>query len=366
MQRSDETLLHINKGAVPLSASILRRNIGNGYRAAIGALISAGIIEGVRYTRGAVYSVKRGQCKLYRYTSRFIDRVCVTEQYGEVMAARIRSWQVSENQHTEVNHPELMRLRDAMQLVTFDVAAARGKVEAMRDQYTPQQYNVRMSGIARMDAIQSGDVVPFHFRDNCGRLFTSLTNLPKDLLMYVRGRDGEVMAECDVKNSQPYFLSVMASRDGVRCAAMDACSKGIFYDAFTNRIIGYTRDEIKCEVLAIIYDSEWRVRRTDRSELTDKCARVWRECYPDLYNYFQSYKRGRRGRELALRMQRTEGEIVLTAARVFSELRPGVPIVTRHDSIAVPEVHAEFIEYLLTQGSASIFELPVKVSTKRW
>lgn len=366
MQRGDAAHLHINQGAVPLSAVILRRNIGNGYRAAIGALVSAGIIEGVKYARGAVYSVKRQECKLYRYTSRYIDRVCVTQPFGEVMAARIRSWIISENKHTEVTRPELMVLRDGMRSVKFDVMAARDQVARMRDTYTAQQYNVRMSAIARMDAIQRGDVFPFHFQENCGRLFTSLTNLPKDLLMYVRGGDGERMVELDVANSQPYFLSVMAARDGIVCRSMDACSAGVFYDAFTDRITGYTRDEIKQEVLAIVYDSEWRVRREDRSELTDKCARVWRECYGNLYEYVQKYKRGRRGRELAKMMQRKEGELVLTAARIFAEHRPGVSIFTRHDSISVPEVYGEYIERLLTSLSADIFTSSVKVRRKVW
>ena len=359
-------MLKVHGYGVPLSSLILKKYCGGAYRLAVAALIAAGVIEEVMYPKGYAYSSYTGKSKLYRLTERYRGVKWVNEEYGDLMSGKLEAWQREENKITETRSPEMLPLRECLKQFTFDADAAARYVDTLQDD-TPtrmRKKNARADAVHRIRAIQEGaSILPFTYRENCGRLFTTYTNTPKDLLTFLKARDGSQLMEVDVSNSQPYFAAACAAADGVVCPSLDATARGDFYKLLmcAARCPDERRYEFKREVLSLLYDAPeratWAARRGGSGVLSVIAADAFIGVFPELWRWVQAQKLpGRVGRELALRMQRAEGSLILRAV-ALSLLRdyPAAPIMTRHDSIICRADMADEVQRRIQEESLSMY-----------
>jgi hypothetical protein len=312
------------------------------------------------------------------------------------MAKKLEAWQRDQNNVTELLHPEFLPLRDCLNTFTFLADEATTYVNALPGdtEELMRKKNAREDAVHRVMAIQDGtQIVPFTYRENCGRLFHTFNNLPKDILPFLRARDGSELKEVDVANSQSFFAAASAVADGVNCTSFDAAASGAFYEVLMSKAQEHgqyreavahailreekkgrrvtERDVLKIELLSNLYDAPeratWAARRGLPGLWSVIVAEAFQGAFPELWEWVRSQKTSRRvGRELAMRMQRAEGELILRGVALgFLRDYPGEAIITRHDSIICRADLADEVQKRITEESSRLYGRACTARVKR-
>lgn len=163
-----------------------------------------------------------------------------------------------------------------------------------------------------------------------GRIDTNLTSLKKEFKKFIVGDD---LVSIDIKNSQPYLLSLLLKERGIKSINTlelnkynDWVSTGQFYENFKHEYslktaIRLSRDAIKQMMFGIYYS---------RNEHYTKDKDVFRQVFPDILRWIEKQKRTNY-KQLAIKMQQMESGICIDV--VCSELnKAGIKYYTVHDS----------------------------------
>lgn len=192
-----------------------------------------------------------------------------------------------------------------------------------------------------------------------GRYHSNLTNFPSNLRPYIR-INGQALLNIDIKNSQPYFLTILLTDPGkaipyIRSPKFALISKrlkklntkdvrlyaslvktGQLYEymqgQFKEYNLNYTRDEAKDKIFKILFS---------RNSIHNKQKEIFKQEFPNVYKrvcelkgydkskvIFEGYER------LSVLLQTIESHLILNTIlpRIYSEY-PKTIAVSIHDSI---------------------------------
>jgi excinuclease UvrABC helicase subunit UvrB len=117
---------------------------------------------------------------------------------------------------------------------------------------------------------------------------------------------------------------------------------GYFYEYFQTKASEFfnetiNREEIKLMIMYILYSSDYRTKKDSRKA---KYKQLFKEVFPSVYEVFHEIKK-RKYNRLAILNQRLEAYFILDLIynRLKNKLK--VPIITIHDSFALPAPYLE-------------------------
>jgi len=352
---------------VPIYSRILQSYV-RPYRVVLDQLISAGWVSVHPYSGGYLWRSfgEVGECTRYSVSDELralkTVEVKLPERFGRIYDEHLKR----ERERAELEAPWSTPLREALQAVRISYDKARKFIENEHraGRYSQEQYNALVYAIHQFVRVHEGGVLPFSYRANCGRVFSPFTNLPKDLRQFVSVSGSGELMEVDVRCSQPFFLCALMRSEGVRCDALKDVTSGEFYDRIAEAC-NLTRDEVKQPTLALIYErnrpaEDVSIRLGGLANLSSAAVRLLvREAlislYPDLWKYVCEFKERNDYKELALNMQRNEGELILKRVACEALERFGCFVGTIHDSIVVPEQYAESVRELIKQRAVELW-----------
>lgn len=192
----------------------------------------------------------------------------------------------------------------------------------------------------------------------CGRLFSPLTNLPKDLRSALR-IDGEPIAIVDLHASLPAMLARRIGSRPDKDRYLSNIRSGSFYSDICSRA-GFehvSKAAFKKQVMREIFFTKGRRR-----------GRLWtafRQLYPEHAQAILSlgYKRPS---EFACLLQQDETTMMLgIVSDAIAEAFPGMPFATIHDGLVVPYSKREQIKEIATNAASGWlgFEPLFKITT---
>lgn len=348
---------------VPVYSKILQSFVRS-YRVVLDQLISAGYVSVHPYSGGYLWRSfgEIGECTRYSVNDELrameAVRVKLPERFGRVLDEHLKR----ERERAELEAPWSTSLREALQMARIDYDKARKFIENEHraGRYSQEQYNARVYSIDQFARVKQGGVLPFSYRANCGRVFSPFTNLPKDLRQFVSVSGSGELMEVDVRCSQPFFLCALMRSEGVRCDALKDVTSGVFYDRIAEAC-NLGRDEVKQPTLALIYDRN----RSIQVKAWEQVREALISLYPDLWRYVCEFKERNDYKELALNMQRNEGELILKRVACDALERFGCFVGTIHDSIVVPEQYAESVRELIQQRAVELWGVAPMMRVKK-
>lgn len=221
------------------------------------------------------------------------------------------------------------------------------------------KYNYLIASVTR---IMNGNI-SYKVDSTSGRFHSNVTNMAKGLRPYLR-INGELLANLDIKNSQPYLSTILLTNPGkvshltknptfaLLCEALEVPSNqdvkkyislvnsGHIYEylmtEFSKEGLELTRDETKRQVLRILF-----ARNRMPKDVTNKKARqIFQNRFPTVHRIFSKIRGSEKGdkftnfKRFAILLQRIESHLMLDIIlkRIYKEL-PGTIAVTVHDSI---------------------------------
>lgn len=178
------------------------------------------------------------------------------------------------------------------------------------------------------------------FNERTGRVYSPLTNLPRDLRPFLQLRGGGRLCLVDIRNSQPFVLAAMYADATKDKGPLKAAAAGSFYEVVNARRPDMSRDEVKLDVLRSIYDNR----------LTPKCegGRALVEAFPAFWDWV-CRERSKAGPHLALRMQKVEADWVLRVACALA--KGGRFIASIHDAFLIDEARRDEVESALSAAA---------------
>lgn len=330
-----------NEGEAPLKAGYIQRLIPQGWQY-VRFLLDAGII-----TRSHKY--KPGEIS---YTYKFADDFNSKFKTFPVTDPKLIR-RISRIHLRRQNSKKYPTQNEFIRHMTIDP----GSVEFANNNYPDiEKYNAALGSIIK---ILNRDI--FYSVDNTsGRYHSNLTNLQSDLRAFVR-INGKELVNIDIKNSQPYLFTVLATApekaakhvrksenfsmllktlQGIE--ALDVrlyvflVISGTFYEYLIKEFgkygLHYSRSEVKRQVFIILFG---------RNGIWNKQREIFNIIFPNIYericqlkgssrskNKFMNYKR------LSILLQSIEAHLVLdTILPRIEREHPGTIAVSIHDSI---------------------------------
>lgn len=356
---------------VPLPSVKLQKYFGKGAKAILDDLIFAGVVERVPYIANdgqaywyrAASDFTSGQAMRYRLVDAIIDLphsyITASERVREFVGKSRRK----DEARTVAAGGVFAGLRADLDRVSLHVGKARVYLDTMPDDFDmwPDQWKGKAGRqgldevgkrravysakkhrewiVSEWEYFMSGGRPLFTLNENCGRLFTLVTNTPNDLRPFLRVDDGGELVGVDVKNSQPFLLSVLYGADR---PLIEFAARGVFYDYFAS-LLSSDRDEVKESFFRVFYSHpDWKPKGgwyVDRKETVSAAARCKNELdalFSLLHPGFRAWSIEKRRKEgynaLALDMQRLEGEYIFSCVERF-KAAGGTFATTVHDCI---------------------------------
>jgi hypothetical protein len=192
--------------------------------------------------------------------------------------------------------------------------------------------------------------------DNFGRIHTNVTNLKRELRPTLHFGDGEPLVEIDIRCSQPTMLYGMLPKDAREAtdslAYLELCRSGELYTVVG---AGMSRGEAKGAFFHFLYSHQVEPEDLVRKPLQDPARelarrhrfaidRIMASRFPTISRFIKQTKRMRGHKRFSHQMQRRESQIIIAGVcgRTWKD-KPGVSILTIHDSLITGEPTARYI-----------------------
>jgi len=345
---------------VPLYSQLLREFIGDGYVEALDCLIECGIVVHGEY-RGyddCLYEYAPGKSNLYALSDdvrlRIVEPFALPKRFQD----KVNAFQDKRISDTLVHDGWLEPFHEQLKRLTIRKGDALTFIKQKYDAGLSDagKRNSRLHNIERLAQGQRGVNVQFKYVPNCGRLFTSLTSVAKDLrpFLYVPGL---TLVIVDVKSCQPFIVSALCAREtGEYLPCLDASLNGTFYDPFIGP--GQTKEDIKKLVLAALFDRHTNPVRREMNEMI-------KAVYPTMWDWVVRMEKKHGHAWLPIQMQRLEGTLILQ--RVCGDLfkrYPGEFFATIHDAVVCDESRAGEVSELIAFHALKMFGFAPQTDTK--
>jgi hypothetical protein len=187
----------------------------------------------------------------------------------------------------------------------------------------------------------------FNF-DDFGRFHTNFTILKREIRNEYLTINNEILAEIDIKNSQPLFFAVLLSEElseinGDTQKYFDLVKNGLLYDDIIEHTELNTKPEAKELIYKVLFGNNARSNRKEN--------KIFKKLYPSVYEYICEYKDLRDNyRELSHDLQRMESDFIFNVVlkEVF-ETYPDLILFTVHDSILFPMSYKERVDIIFNK-----------------
>jgi len=335
--------------AAPLNMVFLRKLVPQAGQYMKG-LINLGIVQ-----RSGAYKPGEASYKYQfspEYQSKYI-RVILT---NAALIRRIKTAHAKAKKNTRTTRGRSLQNHYLKQLTIEP-----GCIDFINANYSKatNQYNDVMQSATR---IMNSDIF-YKVDATSGRYHSNITNMAKGLRPFLR-INGEPLVNIDIKNSQPYLLTVILTNPA-KVASMaknpafdmmlqslkvpkkedvtkfiNLVVSGQYYEYFMQELskigLHLTRSETKEQVLKILYDQN----RLPADELGRVCKTTFKNLFPTVNKVFNKIRGNASGdkftsyKRFAILLQTIESHLLLDVIlkRIYKEL-PGVIAITIHDSI---------------------------------
>lgn len=313
---------------IQLNSRWLKAVYGNKYNLMLDYLIENQIIYLYKnYSTGK-------SCKTYRFTesmkmSKYISSKIEMPETLETRKDKVKLIKESTFIH-EYNEEVITHLKKSLYLVKLDYNKAKDYIKDNIQEESSKLVNCNI-----IEKINNNDI--YSGFDKYGRFHTNFTVLKKDIRENYLSINNNKLAELDVKNSQPFFMSIIMKQKGYY-------NEEYHQDVINGRLYekimicsGKSRKVVKQDVFRILYG------RNKKHEL-NKIEECFKEIYPEVYNWIIEYKNiNKNYKILAQELQRTESKFIFN--KVIPEILKwkNIPIITVHDSILFEEEYLEEI-----------------------
>lgn len=205
----------------------------------------------------------------------------------------------------------------------------------------------------------------FAKKDDTGnRLHNNLTNAPTEFRQYLKV-NGEKLAQCDIKNSQPVFLYCFLRE---HCHVNEAelakyhhvvCEYG-FYEFFAEKmnkkLTEKNRSSFKKKIFSgVLFD-------INRKELSDY-EEAFKTEFPEIFYVVRNIKT-KNYKDVAIMLQKTESKFIFSCIeKLMFDTKNTIPLFTIHDSIATTKECIDLVEKVMIEKFEK--DLTVKPQIKK-
>lgn len=314
------------RNTIQLNSRWLKAVYGNKYNLMIDYLLDNNIIHlHKNYSSGK-------SCKIYKFTDEMQAAKYISskiEMPDSLEKRKLELKNIKESTFvSEYNEDVITHLKKSLHLVKLDYCKAKEYIREKIDVESSKLVNTNV-----IEKINNADI--YSGFDKYGRFHTNFTVLKKDIRENYLTINNNKLQELDVKNSQPFFMSIIMKK------------KGFFNDTYHADVIegrlyekimicsGKPRKQVKQDVFRILYGR-------NRIQGRNKIEECFKEIYPEVYEWIIKYKEEHKNYKiLAQELQRTESKFIFN--NVIPEILKwkDIPIITVHDSILF---EAEYLE----------------------
>lgn len=265
-------------------SSILRKNYGSKYNYYINYLIESDFI----YLVSDYYKNKKARTYKLNISNaldvkkcRITDKIILKKHTKEFLQ---KSFLELNNSPIPINIRR--RLVDDLYHIKIDIDSSTNYLKYLKDNKLIS-YNKYIKNTIGIDNISNNNIF-FKF-DEYGRLHTNFTVLKKYIRQNYLTINGELTYEIDMKNSQPYFLTVIMKeqmdiqkiikKDVSRY--IDLVHNGLIYEEFINKFELSDRDEAKIMMYKVLFGQNGNTRKENK---------MFYSLFPNVYSFIKDYK----------------------------------------------------------------------------
>ena len=173
--------------------------------------------------------------------------------------------------------------------------------------------------------------------DSYGRFHSNFTILKKDIRKNFLKIDNDEVCELDIKNSQPFFLSLLMKKykaDWKELPDVEryffTVNNGIIYDDIVEKVDSIkTRNDAKLLVYKVLFGKNGDFKKT---------SKIFKEIYPNILKFIQNYKENKGDHKvMSHELQRIESDFIFNnVINKIKKKNSKIRIITVHDSIIFP------------------------------
>ena len=214
-----------------------------------------------------------------------------------------------------------------------------GTLKDKNDTYHRSKYSAE--SIAQKDIF-------YHF-DKYGRMHTNFTILKSFIRKNCLLIDGEEICEVDIRNSHPFFLSILiktSDTNWVNKEEFDVffnlSTSGNYYQYLMDKLNLDSKDEAKEITYRVLFG---------QNRKNSKCDLQFSKLFPTIHFFIKLYKKEFSDyRILAHHLQRAESNVIYNRViRRVLDLNPSIKIITIHDSLIIQKKWESVVSRILDE-----------------
>ncbi len=333
---------------VNLWSLILRKKYGMNYSYYIDYLIDNNFISLV----SDYYVLKKS--KTYKINQSDINDIIRVRIYDRILINKHKK-DFLERSITEYNNSPILvnirkRLVDDLYHVNIDIEGALDYLDNLKlsNKINNIKYFKNLSSIHGIN-----DKYLFFKFDSYGRFHTNYTILKREIRRNFLKIDGEDICEIDIKNSQPFFLSILMKKYMKDWSEYEDVERyffvvknGMIYDDLLNRYSNKfkNRDDCKLYVYKVLFG-----KNNNNS--------IFKELYPNVLIFINSYKESMGDhRSMSHELQKIESDFIFN--NVIDKLynKSNIRLFTVHDSIIYPCSYQKIIEKVFNDALNILYQ----------
>lgn len=317
-----------------LSSVLLRKKYGENYNKYIDYLIDQGVIILVSNylvgTKARTYKIDvkyvdddliRFKCKdtflLKKSKNRYSS---ITNIYTNTIPTNIKERLINDLYKIKIDHENALK-----HITKYD------DVKFKKNKFT-------------INNIKNGDI--FFSFDSFGRFHNNFTTLKKEIRNNYLTINNEVLAEVDIKNSQPFFLSVLLKKELLQInndtrKFIDLTINGLIYEYIIENSNLESRDKAKDMMYIVLFGDN----KKNANRIHNNYNKIFKKLFPSVAEYLWEFKNSRTYKEMSHELQRMESNFIFnTVIEEIYQKYPNIVLFTVHDSIIFPKSYLNEVE----------------------
>lgn len=271
------------------------------------------------------------------------------------------------------------------------------------------RFTKRIKAIYSISKLESHNFY-YNVDDNVGRFHSNLTNIKKELRNYITF-DDKKLVNIDIKNSQPFFSTLLFNPDFYKEKSkivnifnipfsnkfltntssystsspstiimlgktlqntdykeykeyLEMVNSGDFYSLLHAKLypdLPYNKGKLKKIIFVVFFSSNRFIGQPEA-----QIKRDFKEAFPDVYKIYALIKK-KNHRALSHILQRIESEIIIErVTKRISREKPELPIFTIHDSVVTIQGNENYVARIIEEEVKKATGLDVKLGFEYW
>jgi hypothetical protein len=335
-----------------LSSVILRKKYGEKYNYYMSYLVDQKILNMVCDYHVNVKS------RTYKLVDSYIDDELIRYKCVDTFLLKKAKGRyevsISEKNLNTIPLDIKQKMIQSLYKIKIDYVNALKYIDELKDcnQITENKYRKNKFTI---NNIKNSEIF-FNF-DDYGRFHNNFTTLKKEIRNDFLTINNETLGEVDIKNSQPFFLSVMLKNELKHInndtqRFIDLTASGLIYEDILEKSKLKSREEAKELMYYVLFEDNKEYYKYDK---------IFKKLYPSVYEYIWEFKNTRthkdvtiekkyQYKEMSHELQRMESKFIYNVViKEIYETYPNIILFTVHDSIIFPKSYQERVEKIFNK-----------------